>query len=175
MPLASHPTHPPRQASLGRGILRPHFMRLTTPIRAFGPLLLGVGAAVLARVLVDLEPLSELRANLVGPAKLALIWILPVLAGALVSATRTLWIEVGAGGVRVRRLLGSTRLYTPGELVSWGFEHGPGTYSTLPPAQATPAVRFVLQTADGWGFEKTISAQTALRLSTLLLRGRSQF
>lgn len=146
-------------------------MRLATPISAFGPLLIGVGAAVLARTLLDLEALGELRTAVVGgPARMALIWVLPVVAGALVSCMRTLFIEITPASVRVTRLMGGLRNYDRSEVVAWGFEHGAGAHSTVPPIDPRQAVRFVLATSDGYSFQKMVDGKTAQLISSALLR-----
>ncbi len=152
-----------------RQIVSQETLRLTTPLAAFGPLLLGIGIAVLGRLLIDLEIFSDLRQRLLGRAELALLWVAPVLIGALLSSAGTLWLELNPSGVRVRRMLGKTRSYETGEVVSWGFEYSRDAISSLPPTDARQWVRFRLQTADGFGFRKSIDGKKAQHLSKLLI------
>ena len=152
-------------------------MQLARPIHAAGPLAIGLGLAVLLRLLVEqpfpdrIWALGELRRAIIeGPVMMGLVWALPVLLGALLTCTRTLSVRIARSGLEVRRLLGPMRFYQPSEVVSWGFEHGPGTFSNLPPSDVRVPVRFVLNTADGYSFSKLISGRMAQRLFELLGR-----
>lgn len=160
-----------------RQTLRTDTLRLARPLHAWGPLVLGLGFAVLARLFVEqpytdnVATLGELRQTIHdGPVLLALVWVLPVLVGALASCTRTFAVKINTTGLEVRRLLGPTRSYQRSEVVSWGFEHGPGSHSNLPPSDAGARVRFVMSTADGYTFSKPMSGREAQGAHALLTR-----
>ena len=158
-----------------RRILHKDSLCLTRPIHAFGPLVVGVGITVLVRLFMEqhysdrLWVLEQLRRGFVeGPALMALFWILPVLLGALISCTRTFSVQIAPGGLAVHRTLGTTRFYQPSEVVTWGFEHGPGMHSNLPPTEGRTSVRFLLGTADGYYFSMPVKGQIASSLCGLL-------
>ena len=101
---------------------------------------------------------------------MALVWVLPVLVGALASCTRTLAVQISSSGLEVRRLLAPIRYYQRSEVVSWGFEHGPGSHSNLPPGDARARVRFIMSTADGYTFTKPMRGREARSAHALLTR-----
>jgi hypothetical protein len=156
-------------AFAGRHVLQPYKVRLSMPVHSYGPLVVGIGTAVLARLAIDLDALSSVRAVLAdAPAWIALLWAVPVLVGAGVSCTRTSYVEISAAGVQVAPFLGAARWYNHCEVVSWGFGLPSGSQSYVPPRDCR-AVPFVLQTADGWSLHKTVTAAMAVRLATFLV------
>ena len=164
-------------APLQRQPLHIDSLRLTRPLHAYGPLMLGLGFAVLTRLFIEqpyadtVQSLGRLRQMLQdGPVLLALVWVLPVFVGALVSCTRTLAVRITPTGLEVRRPLSPTRFYQRSEVVSWGFEHAPGMQSNLPPTDARARVQFIVSTADGYTFSKPMSGREAHNVGALLTR-----
>lgn len=143
-------------------------LRLRTTFSAVMPIVLGVGLTVAARLLWDTPALEVIRGFESATVTAPLAWVLPPALGALISCTRTLWIEIAPEGLNIRRMLGGMRTYDIGEIVGWGFEHGRDAYSSLPPADAKTRVRFLIRTSDGLTFSARVSGKTADLLSRML-------
>lgn len=143
-------------------------LRLRTPLAAMGPMVVGIGVTVLARLLWDSPVFEAVRAYQSTSVAAPLVWVLPPAIGALVSCTRTLWLQIDPGGISARRMLGATRSYETSEVIGWGFEYGRDSYSSLPPANARKRVRFTIRMADGFAFSARVNGRLAQRLAKML-------
>lgn len=151
-------------------LIRARILNLHNALR---PVLLGILVAGLA---------SAALANNVVAIKLAqqnvaltVVWATPLLCSFAMAWRRTLWVDVTAQGILLRRLLAAERVYPADAIVLWGFEHESGRWSTLPPAPDTARrARFVLETTDGFRLDANVRAREAEQVASLLLRHPSQ-
>lgn len=158
-----------RQQAGPHAIAQPRAVRIFTPVQVVVPLAVGIMVAIAMNVLLETGALASV-AEMSAARRFTVIWVLPICAAGLVASLRTLMIDVTAGGVLVRRACGLARLYKPSQIEMWGFRHGPGAWGKLPPADARRPVQFILRTARGWTFRKTITGAVAQQISALMLR-----
>jgi hypothetical protein len=132
------------------------------------PLSLGVLAAAITRAALLTHSLPDWEITDAGTV-IAVGAAIPLLGAVAVSFGQTLWIDINAQSVRVRRLFAPVRIFRPASLMFWGFKRGLGIWSTWPPGPgAARRTRFRIETKDGYCAEATIATEDAPWIADLM-------